>query len=89
MSKVIEFVIEITQGCRVVSHTDSVGQGIERSANAPKAMPVRSGTNSAYQNKVEPQLGHSNRTRHINNAKVRLGVTSDKTHVEQASPLLP
>jgi DNA-binding transcriptional LysR family regulator len=44
-----ELVIERpTQGCRVVSHTDTVGLGIDGAANAPKAMPTRSGPHSAY-----------------------------------------
>jgi hypothetical protein len=33
----------------VVSHTDSVGRGIYGSADAPKAMPIRCGTNSMRQ----------------------------------------
>jgi hypothetical protein len=41
----------------VVSHTDTGGQGIDGSANAPKEMPLRCGDNSVYQNTVEPQLG--------------------------------
>jgi hypothetical protein len=55
--KVIEFVIEGYPGMSIVSHTDSIGRGIDGSANAPKAMPIRSGPNSAYQKTVEPQSG--------------------------------
>jgi hypothetical protein len=46
-----------THGCRVASHIDRVGQGIDGSANAPKATAIRSGRTSAYQNTEVPQSG--------------------------------
>ena len=36
---------------------DTGGQGIDGSANAPKAMPIRFGKDSEYQNTAEPQSG--------------------------------
>ena len=53
----IEFMTESHPGMPCRLPPDTRGEGIDGSANAPKAMPIRSGKCAEYQNAVDPRSG--------------------------------